>query len=169
MRLTVALVALAAAVAAPLAAGQAVCTVSANAAALNALTATSTIKRTTVKGGSRIVQQILIKNTATTAAAGLTFSTTFDADETFLKGKAHVIGGSKPTVTATGTAVASSTFSIPAGKTLKATVASKRPKRQPVVRQPAFHLCRLIYPYHRATRPTPSPPSPTPTRWAASW
>jgi hypothetical protein len=134
MKFTAALLALAAAIAAPLAAAQ-TCTTATNVGLLGNLTATSTIKKTTVTGGHRIVQSITIKNNAAAAAGGLSFTTAFDADETFLKGNARIWGSAKPTVTASGTLVSSSVFSIPAGKMLKATVVWKA-KNCPTIANP---------------------------------
>lgn len=59
MKITAVLVALAAAIAAPLAAAQCI---AANQALLDKLTITSTIKKTAVNGGARIVQSIIVKN-----------------------------------------------------------------------------------------------------------
>jgi hypothetical protein len=126
MKLIAALVALAAAVAAPLASADPVCDTASNELVLGNLTATSTIRKTTVIGGSRIVQKIAIKNNAGAAAQNLTFASDFDDEYvTFVKGNARILGSKKPTISAEDTTVSSSTFSIPAGKTLKATIMYK--------------------------------------------
>jgi hypothetical protein len=131
MKFTAALVALAAALAAPLAAAD--CT-TANDAVLDKLDITSTIKRTKVNGGGRIVQTIKVKNTATTDAEGLKLWSFYnDDDNELIKGTARVPGakamaikpdGSLPPL---GLAVSSgaTTFTLKAGKTLKATIAWK--------------------------------------------
>lgn len=136
MKFTAALFALVGvAIMAPLASAQVVCGTATNAPILGNLTATSTIKKTSVRGGHRIVQSVTIKNNGATSATGLQFRSNFDSDETFLKGNARIFGSSKPTVTASGTVVSSSVFSIPAGKTLKATI-TYRAIRCPTLTQP---------------------------------
>ena len=100
---------------------------------ISALTVTRSIKRTAVNGGSRIVQTITAKNTATTAATGLWLATPYDATNTLLKGTAKPPGSSAvalkqfagpPNVVSSGyTAL----ITIPAGKTLKATIVFKAP------------------------------------------
>lgn len=118
MKITSVLVAFAAAALAPLAAAQN-CDDPANDALLDQLTITSTIKRSTVYGGKRVVQTIHVKNTGTTAASGVAIMTAIpDDDLTFLKGRVP-----KAKVTLENDYYPTSgTVTIPAGKTLKATV-----------------------------------------------
>jgi hypothetical protein len=134
MKISAAFAAVATVALAPLAAAQMMreverfCTSSANEAFLGNLTATSTIKRTTVNGNSRVVQTIKVKNNGMTAAAGLNLLTTPFADLPLIKGRvAGVHSSPKPIVSYnSGTGVATSTvFTLPAGKQLKATFAYK--------------------------------------------
>jgi hypothetical protein len=135
MKITAALCAVAAVAFAPLASAQIICNTAGNAAILGNLTSTSTIKRTTVTGGHRIVQSVTIKNTGAATATGLSFSSNYDSDETFIKGNAKIFGSAKPVITANATQVTSSVFSIPVGKTLKATLVYKA-KNCPTLAQP---------------------------------
>ena len=130
MKISAAFAAVAAVALAPLAAAQ-TCTSATNQGYLENLTATSTIKRTTVNGGSRVVQTITVKNTGMTTAMGLNLLTTPFADLPLIKGRvAGVHSSPKPTVSYnSGTGFATSTaFDLPAGKQLKATFAYKAAK-----------------------------------------
>lgn len=126
MKFTAALLALAAAVAAPLASAQ--CT-GTNGAVIGNLTVTSSIKRTTVNGGSRIVQTVNIKNGGTSSAGNLKLSSTYaGTNNAYLKGSAKVSGASRVALTKETGLVASSgttAITVPAGKTLKATLTWK--------------------------------------------
>lgn len=128
MKFTAALLALAAAVAAPLASAQ--CT-GTNLLTIGNLTVASTIKRTSVKGGARIMQTITVKNN-NAATTSIKLETPFNTDNELIKGRAKAPGS--PTVTLSGTTspVTSGTteLKIPSGKTLKATIAY-RAKRCP--------------------------------------
>ncbi len=132
MKISSLIAAMAAVALAPLAAAQtpADCATPANKVLLDNMVITSSIKRTTVKGGSRIVQTISVRNNNPGAAAGLAVGTGFTpAAVSLIKGRARAPGGSKLELTR-GTGAATNivstlpaTLSIPAGKTLKATIA----------------------------------------------
>ena len=88
------------------------------------------IKRTTVNGGGRIVQTILVKNTANTKAPSVQLGSLYSGDDNrFLKGHAKTPGSARVKM------VKDSSFNIikfgdqavtiPAGKTLKATLTWK--------------------------------------------
>ena len=129
MKFTAALLALVAAIAAPLASAQ--CN-AANTLLLGNLTiASKPIKRTSVNGGARIVQTFTVKNAGPNAAVvRLTQDTTL-APATLIKGTAKVAGSRAAPLTQPAGTVTSSTatgITIPAKKTLKATVAWKTPR-----------------------------------------
>ena len=129
MKISAALAAVAAVALAPLAAAQPnTCSTQAQTDTLNALQVSHAVKRTTVNGGARVVHTIKVTNTASTAASGLNLFTTPSTDMPLIKGRVAGIHSSpKPTVSydsQAGTA-ASTAFTIPAGKTLKATFAYK--------------------------------------------
>jgi hypothetical protein len=147
MKISSVLAAVAAVALAPLAVAQtpANCANQANTAILNGLTITSTIKRTTVTGGNRIVQTIIVRNNGAAAAAGLVLGTAFDpAAATLLKGSARIAKGSKLTLTPRAApnngvlTTGATAFSIPAGKTLKATVSWKTINCPPAAPQNTF-------------------------------
>lgn len=135
MKFTAALLALVAAIAAPLASAQ--CT-GANALLLGNLTIASTTKRTSVKGGSRIVQTFTVKNSGPNAAV-VGVGVPYDPATTFIKGNAKVPGSKAvalqampasagpPALPQRVTSGPTNGISIPAGKTLKATVSWKAP------------------------------------------
>lgn len=128
MKISTALAALTAVALAPLAAAQPnTCSTQAQTDALNALQVSHSIKKTTVNGGARVVHTITAKNTASTATSGLNLLTTTGTDLPLIKGRVGGVQAPKPTVSynsQTGNAV-STAFTIPAGKTLKATFAYK--------------------------------------------
>lgn len=127
MKYTAILVALAAAVAAPLAAAQTNCATASNVGVLGNLTVSSSTKRMSVTGGHRIVQTITVKNGASSTASGLKLTTPYQgSDNTYLKGYGRIPGTGKITLSKDSGALTvssgSTAFSIPAGKTLKATL-----------------------------------------------
>lgn len=127
MKITAALAAIAAVAFAPLAAAQISCINPANTALMQQLTVTSTIKRTTVTGGAKLAHVITIKNGGGNAVPSLQFNTDIDADLTFQKARLNAVhkGVAKPTVTLVAGDPTASAFTLPAGKTLKATLTYK--------------------------------------------
>lgn len=136
MKFTAVLVALVAAVAAPLASAQ--CSAS-NQLLLGNLTITSTIKRTSVKGGARIVQSITVKNNnAASVVVGV--GSAYNTNNTVAKGTARVKGtktitlqvlpatSGPPALPARVTSGPTTGITIPTGQTLKATIVYKAPK-----------------------------------------
>ena len=93
------------------------------------LIVTSTIKKTSVKGGARIVQVIKIKNNNPTTVSGLTLLSPYNPANALIKGSAKAPGSSPVSLVAgafRGLNVITSgatTLSIPSRKTLKATIA----------------------------------------------
>ena len=120
------LAAFAALLLAPLATAQ-TCNTPANRDLLFNLAITSSVKRTTVTGGNRIVQTISVRNNNARIAAGLAVSSAYTgADNQYVKGAAKVPGTGRITMNRVGAtnviSTGATTFSIPAGKTLKATL-----------------------------------------------
>lgn len=84
--------------------------------------------KTTVNGGARVVQTITVKNNGQTTAQALVLTTTPGADLPLIKGRlsiAQAHGTPKPTIASQSGVPTSTTFTIPAGKMLKATLAYK--------------------------------------------
>jgi hypothetical protein len=135
MKFTAALLALAAAIAAPLASAQ--CT-GANALILGNLTIASTTKRTSVNGGARIVQRFTVKNAGPNSAV-VGVGAPYDPLNTLIKGTAKVSGTKAVTLSAAAatttapilpqrvTSGPTTGITIPAGKTLKGTIVWKAP------------------------------------------
>lgn len=112
---------------APLASAQPQCNNAGNAAALQALQISNTVKRKSVLGGKQVVQAVKIKNTASTTATGLQIgSGPINADLTYVTAKAWTMekGAAAPTWTVDpqGPFIASSPVNIPPKKTLKVTI-----------------------------------------------
>lgn len=93
------------------------------------LIVTSTIKKTSVKGGARIVEVIKVKNNNPTTVSGLTLLSPYNPANALIKGSAKAPGSSPVNLVAgafQGLNVITSgatTLSIPSRKTLKATIA----------------------------------------------
>lgn len=142
MKFTALALALVAAAVAPLASAQPQSTcqddpTGANALLLGNLTITASIKRTSVKGGSRIVQTISIRNN-NAAATRVRLLTAYNQVNTLIKGTARAPGskavrlvsstvpsggegGPIPVITTPLSGALPDAISIPSGKTLKAT------------------------------------------------
>lgn len=138
MKYTAALVVLVAAVAAPLASAQTLppsqCQTSpalvADRWVLGNLTITGSIKRTSVKGGSRIVQTFAVRNNNAAATNVVVASPVWNATISLIKGRAKAPGSKAVTLSTTavsGVPVIAATpvptpIAIPSGKTLKVTI-----------------------------------------------
>lgn len=127
MKIAAAVLAVVGAAFAPLSSAQPQCNNGDNAATLQALQISNTVKRSSVLGGKRVVQVVKIKNTAATTATGLQLgSGPINADLTYVsaKGWAAEKGATKPTWTKDPQApfIASSLVNIPPKKTLRATI-----------------------------------------------
>jgi hypothetical protein len=127
MKFTAALLALAAAIAAPLASAAPDCSTLAKNYVLGNLTVSNTIKRTSVKGGARITQTIKITNNGASDAADIGVATLYNADNTFVRGNAKMprskaVALNAATSPADLVSSGSTKITIPAGKTLKATI-----------------------------------------------
>lgn len=106
---------------------QLTCASAANTDTLKALQIMNTVKRKTVRGGKSVVQEIRIKNTASTTATGLQLgSGPVNADLSYISAKGWGVEKGKAPLTWTvdpqGPFLASSLVNIPPKKTLKATI-----------------------------------------------